>query len=445
MKSRSVFVCQECGYRSLKWLGKCPSCGAWGSLVEELVEVERSSARGNASSPVLLGETPTLPAQRIRSGIDEFDRVMGGGIVPGSVTVIGGDPGVGKSTLMLTLCAALADHKPLYVTGEESLEQLRYRAERLHLTRQEVAVLSEQCLEDILATLESYTPGLVVVDSIQTLYTRQMESLPGSIGQVRTCAGQLVQWAKRTGRPVFLVGHVTKEGVLAGPKVLEHMVDVTIQFEGEGNYAYRILRATKNRYGSTNEIGVFEMRNEGLVAVPNPSAVFLTHRLHSEPGTAVSAILEGTRSLLVEIQALVVPSGYGIAQRIATGFDTKRLQMLLAVLESRLGMEFSHTDVFLNIAGGLAVRDPGVDLAVCAAVISSLRNSPLAEKAVAIGEVGLTGELRQVAGMDMRLKEAEKLGFTFAVVPLSAQAIPSSSIRIEVAQHLGTAVEKLLL
>lgn len=445
MKSRSVFACQECGYRSLKWLGKCPSCGAWGSLVEELVETERIPAKATVASPVYLGEAPAPPAQRIRSGIGEFDRVLGGGIVPGSVTVIGGDPGVGKSTLMLTLCAALADYRPLYVTGEESLEQLRFRAERLHLARQEIAVLSEQCLEDILAMLERYAPGLVVVDSIQTLYSRQMESLPGSIGQVRACAGQLVQWAKQSGVPVFLVGHVTKEGVLAGPKVLEHMVDVTIQFEGEGNYAYRILRTTKNRYGSTNEIGVFEMRNEGLVTVPNPSAVFLTQRYQPEPGTAVSAILEGTRSLLVEIQSLVVPSGYGIAQRIATGYDTKRLQMLLAVLERRLGIEFSHADVFLNIVGGLAVRDPGVDFAVCAALISSHRSTPISENTVAIGEVGLTGELRQVPGLDMRLKEAETLGFTVAVVPPTTQVPASNGIRVVVARHLASAVEQLLM
>ena len=444
MKSRSVFVCQECGYRSVKWLGKCPSCGAWGALVEEYVQSERPQTNGSSASPVLLTDVPVQPRHRIESGIEEFDRVMGGGIVPGSVTVVGGDPGVGKSTLMLSLCGALRDRKPLYITGEESLDQIRFRAERLELARREIAVLSEQCLEDILAAIENYSPGLVVVDSIQTLYARDMETLPGSIGQVRYCAGQLVQVAKRSGIPIFLIGHVTKEGALAGPKVLEHMVDVVIQFEGEGNYAYRILRATKNRYGSTNEIGVFEMRSKGLVAVPNSSAVFLTQRTQPEPGTAISALLEGSRALLVEIQTLVVPSGYGIAQRITTGYDAKRLQMLLAVLERRLHLDFAHTDVFLNVAGGLVVRDPGVDLAVCAALVSSLRGTPLSSDVITIGEVSLTGELRIVTGMDVRLNEAEKLGFRLAIVPTSSQGLYAKGVEITPVPNLSTAIEMLV-
>jgi DNA repair protein RadA/Sms len=345
---------------------------------------------------------------------------------------------------MLSLCGALRDRKPLYVTGEESLDQIRFRAERLELTRREIAVLSEQCLENILAAIENYSPGLVIVDSIQTLYARDMETLPGSIGQVRYCAGQLVQVAKRSGIPIFLIGHVTKEGALAGPKVLEHMVDVVIQFEGEGNYAYRLLRATKNRYGSTNEIGVFEMRSKGLVAVPNSSAVFLTQRTQPEPGTAISALLEGSRALLVEIQTLVVPSGYGIAQRITTGYDAKRLQMLLAVLERRLHLDFAHTDVFLNVAGGLVVRDPGVDLAVCAALVSSLRGTPLSSDVITIGEVSLTGELHIVTGMDVRLNEAEKLGFRLAIVPTSSQGLYAKGVEITPVPNLSTAIEMLV-
>ncbi|GIV53967.1 MAG: DNA repair protein RadA [Candidatus Kapaibacterium sp.] len=417
MKSRSVFVCQECGYRALKWLGKCPSCGAWGALVEEIEHAAPAAKSAAGVEPVALVGDRDVRIERICSGITEFDRVMGGGIVPGSVTVIGGDPGVGKSTLMLQLCAAFSARAPLYVSGEESLEQLRHRAHRLGIRADGIAVLTEQAIEDVVATIEATQPGLVVIDSIQTLYGRELESLPGSIGQVRYCTAQLVQLAKQRGIPILLVGHVTKEGMLAGPKVLEHMVDVVVQFEGEGNYAYRILRAVKNRYGSTNEIGVFEMRSSGIAEVANPSELFLTQRTTPEPGTAVTALFEGSRSLLVEVQALVMQSSYSVPQRVANGYDGRRLQMLLAVLERRIGFDFLHCDVFVNIAGGIAVRDPGADLAVCTALVSSLRNSPSEDRSVVIGEVGLTSELRQVMGMEIRLKEAEKLGFTLAVTP----------------------------
>jgi DNA repair protein RadA/Sms len=397
-------------------------------------EIERSDASPTlsarpSSEPVPLVGSDTVPLERIRCGIDELDRVMGGGIVPGSVTVIGGDPGVGKSTLMLQLCAAVASRMPLYVSGEESLDQLRHRAERLGIRTDQVRVLTEQAVEDIVAVIESTKPGLVVIDSIQTLYGRQLETLPGSIGQVRYCAAQLVQLAKQQSIPIFLVGHVTKEGMLAGPKVLEHMVDVVIQFEGEGNYAYRIVRAIKNRYGSTNEIGVFEMRSGGLVEVANPSELFLSQRSTPEAGTAVAALLEGSRAVLVEVQALVMQSGYGVPQRVANGFDYKRLQMLLAVLERRSGFDFLHCDVFVNVAGGIAIRDPGADLAVCTALVSSLRNVPVVERSVVIGEVGLTGELRQVIGMDVRIKEAEKLGFTWAVTPPVNTVVPSPTLQ----------------
>lgn len=440
MKTRSVFVCQECGYRSLKWLGKCPSCGAWGALVEEIERTDRSEKPPTAAiQPVQLESLEQAPVERLRTGIEEFDRVMGGGIVPGSVIVIGGDPGVGKSTLMLQLCARLSERCPLYVTGEESLEQLRYRADRLGIERRGIAVLAEQAVEDVAATIEASQPGVVVVDSIQTLYGRELESLPGSIGQVRYCAAQLVQIAKRTGIPMLLVGHVTKEGMLAGPKVLEHMVDVVVQFEGEGNYAYRILRAIKNRYGSTNEIGVFEMSEHGLIEVLNPSALFLSDRSTPAAGTAVAAVAEGSRALLVEIQSLVMQSGYGVSQRVTTGFDYKRLQMLLAVLERRLGLDFLHSDVFVNVAGGFVVRDPGADVSVCAALVGALRNRSIQERVVAIGEVGLTGELRQVAAMDIRLNEAAKLGFEAAVVPASL-SIAGVGIELRPATHLSEAL-----
>ncbi|MCX7936742.1 MAG: DNA repair protein RadA [Chlorobi bacterium] len=446
MKTRSVFVCQECGHRSLKWLGKCPSCGGWGTFVEEPeLNQDSSSPQTKAYEPVPLAESVPSSVERLRSGISEFDRVMGGGIVPGSVTVIGGDPGVGKSTLMLQLCARFAEKKPLYVTGEESLEQLRYRAKRLEIESQGIFGLTEQTIEHITATIEQYTPGLVVIDSIQTLYSSELESLPGSIGQVRYCADQLVRLAKRTGVPIVLVGHVTKEGMLAGPKVLEHMVDVVIQFEGEGNYAYRILRAIKNRYGSTNEIGIFEMGTKGLVEVRNPSALFLTTRTRPETGVAVAATIEGSRALLVEVQALVVSSGYGMSQRVATGFDTKRLQMLLAVLERHLGLDFLHCDVFLNVAGGFRIDDPGADLAVCAALVSSLQNRPVMDRTVAIGEVSLTGELRQVAGMEQRLKEASKLGFeTIVMPPGGSQWSAQGELVVHSVSHLGEAIALLV-
>ncbi|MCX7929287.1 MAG: DNA repair protein RadA [Chlorobi bacterium] len=445
MKTRSVYVCQECGYRSLKWLGKCPSCGAWGALVEEIErgdDTKRTEHR--ALEPVPLTSIAQTTVERLRSGIEEFDRVMGGGIVPGSVTVIGGDPGVGKSTLMLQLCARFAQRNPLYITGEESLEQIHYRAQRLGIEQEGILVLTEQAVEDIAATIASQAPGIVIIDSIQTMYGRQLESLSGSIGQVRYCAAQLVQVAKQTGIPIFLVGHVTKEGMLAGPKVLEHMVDVVIQFEGEGNYAYRILRAIKNRYGSTNEIGVFEMSKCGLAEVRNPSTLFLSDRATPAPGTAVTAVIEGSRALLVEIQALVMQSGYGMPQRVTTGFDYKRLQMLIAVLERRLGLDFIRCDVFVNIAGGFVLRDPGADIAVCAALVSALHNRTIAERVVAIGEVGLTGELRQVSSMDTRLNEAAKLGFSSAVVP---PAVPIQSVGIELctAYNLSEALTKLVM
>lgn len=445
MKPRTVFRCQECGYRSLKWLGKCPSCGAWGTLVEEIAgPVKTQNVHGAAALPVELSNAPVASMERLYSGIEEFDRVMGGGIVPGSVTVIGGDPGVGKSTLMLQLCARFSSRKPLYVTGEESLEQIRHRAERLSLDGKNIAILTEQAIEDVVATIERYQPGLVVIDSIQTLYGRDVESLPGSIAQVRYCAAQLVQLAKKTAIPMLLVGHVTKEGMLAGPKVLEHMVDVVIQFEGEGSYAYRILRAIKNRYGSTNEIGIFEMNKQGLEAVENPSRLFLTQRTKAESGVAVTAVLEGSRALLVEIQALVTQSGYGTPQRVATGYDTKRLQMLLAVLERHVNLNFLHYDVFVNVAGGLTLRDPGADIAVCAAIVSSLHNTPTLDRVVSIAEVGLTGELRTVAGMEMRLNETKKLGFRMAMVPFSLASGEEDSFSLLRAGSISEALRQLL-
>lgn len=445
MKARTVFVCQECGHRSLKWLGKCPSCGAWGTLIEEFVhEVTTQPVHRGAVLPIELSNAPQTSLERLYSGIEEFDRVMGGGIVPGSVTVIGGDPGVGKSTLMLQLCARFSSSKPLYVTGEESLDQIRYRAERLGIEGNGIAILTEQAVEDVLATIESYRPGLVVIDSIQTLYGRDLESLPGSIGQVRYCAAQLVGLAKKAAIPMLLVGHVTKEGMLAGPKVVEHMVDVVVQFEGEGTYTYRILRAVKNRYGSTNEIGIFEMNKRGLEAVDNPSRLFLTKRSKAESGVAVTAVLEGSRALLVEIQALVTQSGYGTPQRVATGYDSKRLQMLLAVLERHVNLNFLHHDVFVNVAGGLTIRDPGADIAVCAAIVSSLHNTPILDGVASIAEVGLTGELRTVAGMDMRLNEARKLGFRIALVPSSFAYSEEGSFPLLQAESISEALRQLL-
>ena len=439
-RTHSIYVCQACAYESPRWVGRCPNCNAWNSFVEEAHATgpsqKRSGKKVRGDTPIVVTDIPVAAEPRIITNIPELDRVLGGGIVPGSVVLIGGDPGIGKSTLMMQLAATLRSVTTLYITGEESASQIRLRAERLEpKPSDQLLLLADTNLETISATLESTSAGLVIVDSIQTMYHPQLESAPGTVSQVREATTVFMRYAKARNVPVFLVGHVTKEGVIAGPRVVEHMVDAVIMFEGERHYAYRIIRAMKNRFGSTNEIGIFEMHDTGLREVANPSAVFLAERRTDAPGSAVVAGMEGTRPLLVEVQALVAPTSYGVPQRTATGFDGKRLQMLLAVLERRAGLRLGQYDVFVNVAGGVRIDEPAADLGMAVAIASSLRDIPVCADAVAIGEVGLGGEIRSIHQMDKRLAEARKLGFLRGVLPrnnVQSVRVPSGLAVVEV-------------
>jgi DNA repair protein RadA/Sms len=419
-KTKTIFYCQSCGYESAKWLGKCPSCNAWNTFAEEIVTKQESSKNEwrQDGSKQKLNEAKTLSeiegASDIRwnSGDQELNRVLGGGVVPGSLILIGGEPGIGKSTLMLQVGLRLKNQKILYVSGEESEQQIKMRAERMNDTSSELYILTETNTKNIFDVAESLKPTLIIIDSIQTLFSGQMESVAGSIGQVRQCAGELMRFAKETNTSVFLIGHITKDGLLAGPKVLEHMVDTVLQFEGDRHLAYRILRTTKNRFGSTSEIGIYEMLGNGLREVSNPSEILISQRDSNLSGITIGATIEGNRPLLIEIQSLVSPASYGTPQRTPTGFDQKRLNMLLAVLEKRGGFRMGLHDVFLNMAGGIKVEDPAIDLAVCISIISSLEEIPVSDKLCFAAEVGLGGELRAVNRIDQRIAEAEKLGFT---------------------------------
>ncbi|MEX0751322.1 MAG: DNA repair protein RadA [Xanthobacteraceae bacterium] len=427
----TVFVCQSCGATSSRWQGKCEACGEWNTLVEEGASANaagsmpgRAPRKGRlfALEP-LAGEAHEAP--HLPSGVAEFDRVTGGGFVRGSVLLMAGDPGIGKSTLLLQVAAALArtGARAVYISGEEAVAQVRLRAERLGLGDAAVELAAETSVEDIIATLsEGKTPRLVVVDSIQTMWTDLVDSAPGTVTQVRGAAQALIRFAKRSGAAVILVGHVTKEGQIAGPRVVEHMVDAVLSFEGEGSHQFRILRAVKNRFGPTDEIGVFEMTGGGLHEVANPSELFLSERDLGSPGTAVFAGIEGTRPLLVEIQALVAPTSLGTPRRAVVGWDQNRLSMILAVLEAHCGVRLSGHDVYLNVAGGLRIQEPAADLAAAAALVSSLANAPLPADAVYFGEVSLSGAIRPVAQTAARLKEAAKLGFKQAFVPEAARA-----------------------
>jgi DNA repair protein RadA/Sms len=426
-KRNLTFICQNCGAVFSRWQGKCEACGEWNTLSEEGRESRPGPGRGPRKGRLfalepLVGEAHDAP--RLPSGIAEFDRVTGGGFVRGSVLLVGGDPGIGKSTLLIQAAAAMAraGHRAVYISGEEAVAQVRLRAERLGLREASVELAAETAVEDIIATLsEGKTPRLVVIDSIQTMWTDAVESAPGTVTQVRGSAQALIRFAKRLGAAVILVGHVTKDGQIAGPRVVEHMVDAVLSFEGEGSHQFRILRAVKNRFGPTDEIGVFEMTGAGLREVANPSELFLSERDLGQPGTAVFAGIEGTRPLLVEIQALVAPSSLGTPRRAVVGWDPSRLSMVLAVLEAHCGVRLSGHDVYLNVAGGLRIQEPGADLAAAAALVSSLANAPLPADAVYFGEVSLSGAVRPVAQSPARLKEAAKLGFTRAVVPEMAR------------------------
>lgn len=427
MARRSTsFVCQSCGAVTAKWVGRCESCGEWNTIVEE--QTGGGIGGGPSKAPRTKGRVvplvglsgDTKEAPRIHTKVAELDRVTGGGFVRGSALLVGGDPGIGKSTLLIQAAAQLANlgHKTVYISGEEAIGQVRLRAERLGLADAPVALAAETSVEDILATLEAEKPpALLILDSVQTLWTDQVDSPPGTVTQVRASAQAMVRYAKKNGTALVLVGHVTKDGQIAGPRVVEHMVDAVLYFEGDGAHQYRILRSVKNRFGATDEIGVFEMTGNGLIEVPNPSALFLGDRNNSAPGAAVFAGLEGSRPLLIEIQALVAPSTLGTPRRAVIGWDNARLSMILAVLEARCGVRFSQHDVYLNVAGGLKINEPGADLAVCAALISSLSGLALPANCVYFGEVSLSGAIRPVAQAASRLKEAEKLGFDKAYCP----------------------------
>ena len=421
-KTKTAFFCSNCGAQSPKWVGRCPACGDWNTYTEEVIERnpqpqpwtnDRSLLPTQGKSkPALIRDIESHALSRTDTGNRELNRVLGGGLVPGSFVLIGGEPGIGKSTLMLQVALQIpGEQKILYVSGEESGQQLKMRAERLGLTPNNCYILTETHLDDIFAQAAAVQPDILVADSIQTLYTSAIDASAGSISQIKECAAQLQRYAKESGVSVFVIGHITKDGNLAGPKILEHIVDTVLHFEGDRNYGYRILRSVKNRFGSTNEIGIYEMQNNGLREVSNPSEILLSQREENLSGTAVAATLEGLRPMIVEVQALVSQSAYNVAQRSATGFDLRRLNMLLAVLEKRCGAKLAQKDVFINIAGGLRVDDPAIDLAVIAAVLSSGQDAPLNPKDCFAAEVGLTGEIRPVSRLEQRLAEAEKLGF----------------------------------
>lgn len=424
-KNGSEYVCQNCGAVYPKWQGKCDACGEWNTIIEEKVGGEGFSnfnpkRKGSLLDFVSLSGSPQV-LERLHTNIRELDRVCGGGLVPGSVILVGGDPGIGKSTLLLQVCASIANlpERPecYYISGEEAADQVKIRARRLGLETAPVNLASATDVKDIVTTLEKTRAAVVVIDSIQTMYLEEAESTPGSVAQVRACAYELIKLAKKKGFVLFLVGHVTKQGSIAGPRVLEHMVDTVLYFEGERGHHFRILRAVKNRYGATDEIGVFEMQDKGLAEVENPSALFLAERQGNISGSCVFAGIEGSRPVLVEIQALVSQSGYSSPKRAVVGWDSGRLSMVLAVLEARGGLNLSSQDVYLNIAGGLKISEPAADLAVAMAIVSSLTNHPLPADMVIFGEIGLSGEIRAVSQPNLRLKEAHKLGFRSAIVP----------------------------
>jgi len=421
-KIKTTFYCQNCGAQSAKWIGKCPSCNEWNTYVEEVVLKPTASTALNAitskrtSKPQHIDEITLSEDQRIDTNNNELNRVLGGGLVPGSIILIGGEPGIGKSTLMLQVALKIKNLKVLYISGEESGQQIRMRAERIGMKNAECFILTETSTQNIFTHIQSLEPNMVVVDSIQTLNTSIIESSAGSVSQIRECAAEMNRYAKESGVPVFLIGHITKDGSIAGPKVLEHMVDTVLQFEGDRNHAYRILRATKNRFGSTSELGIFEMQNSGLREVSNPSEILLSQRDDNLSGIAIASTIEGMRPMLIEIQALVSSAAYGTPQRSATGFDLRRLSMLLAVLEKRCGFRLGAKDVFLNIAGGIKVDDPSIDLAVVTAVLSSSEDIPIDPKICFSAEVGLSGEIRPVNRIDQRITEAEKLGFEKIII-----------------------------
>jgi DNA repair protein RadA/Sms len=424
-KRKTKFMCQECGYESPKWMGKCPGCGSWNKMVEE---VEKVSTRKGAfahseittvSKPTPITAVEAVNESRIYTDSKELNRVLGGGIVRGSLVLIGGDPGIGKSTLLLQVSSQLAlkKHSVLYISGEESLRQTKLRGERLGVSSEKLLLYAETDLEEISKTIETIKPDFVIIDSIQTVFHPDVTSAPGSVSQVRECTGELMRLAKTKGVAIFIVGHVTKEGSIAGPRMLEHMVDTVLYFEGERHHTYRILRAVKNRFGSTNEMGIFEMKESGLIEVENPSEIFLEERSQGASGSTVVASMEGTRPILVEIQALLSPTSFGNPRRMATGFDHNRVPLLMAVLEKRVGMLLQNQDAYLKVAGGVKLDEPAIDLAIAISIASSFRDKSTRPTDCIIGEVGLTGEVRRVSRIEQRVQEAAKLGFERVILP----------------------------
>jgi len=437
-KDKTVYVCSNCGQDSPKWVGKCPSCGEWNTYVEEIVRKEVANKRPTSgietpkAKPISLCDIVTSDEPRIDLKDEELNRVLGGGLVPGSLVLIGGEPGIGKSTLVLQTVLRMPDRRILYVSGEESARQLKLRADRIKHTSSDCLIVCETSLEEIYTHIKNIRPELVIIDSIQTISTETIESSPGSIGQVRECSASILKFAKETNTPVILIGHINKEGSIAGPKVLEHIVDTVLQFEGDQHYMYRILRSIKNRFGSTSELGIYEMRQDGLRQVSNPSELLLSLDHDGMSGVAIASAIEGVRPFLIETQALVSSAAYGVPQRSATGFDLRRMNMLLAVLEKRVGFKLGQKDVFLNIAGGLKVNDPAIDLSVISAILSSNMDTEIEREVCLAGEVGLSGEIRPVNRIEQRIGEAEKLGFKRMILPKhNLQGLDKKKINIE--------------
>jgi len=437
-KDKTVYVCSNCGQDSPKWVGKCPSCGEWNTYVEEIVRKEVANKRPTSgietpkAKPISLCDIVTSDEPRIDLKDEELNRVLGGGLVPGSLVLIGGEPGIGKSTLVLQTVLGMPNRRILYVSGEESARQLKLRADRIKHTSSDCLIVCETSLEQIYTHIKNIRPELVIIDSIQTISTETIESSPGSIGQVRECSASILKFAKETNTPVILIGHINKEGSIAGPKVLEHIVDTVLQFEGDQHYMYRILRSIKNRFGSTSELGIYEMRQDGLRQVSNPSELLLSLDHDGMSGVAIASAIEGVRPFLIETQALVSSAAYGVPQRSATGFDLRRMNMLLAVLEKRVGFKLGQKDVFLNIAGGLKVNDPAIDLSVISAILSSNMDTEIEREVCLAGEVGLSGEIRPVNRIEQRIGEAEKLGFKRMILPKhNLQGLDKKKINIE--------------
>lgn len=444
-KKNTMFLCNNCGYETIRWLGRCPSCQEWNSFEEFRVSQEkgnRSDVKVQAVHPVSITEVDWSQSSRLTTEISELDRVLGGGIVPGSLVLIGGEPGIGKSTLLLQAAYSLAGsgHKVLYVTGEESAQQVSLRAGRLNAMHASILLLAEHNLDNIEDAIRQMLPPIVIIDSIQTIFCNLLSSSPGTVSQIRECTARLMRVAKETGCSIMLVGHVTKDGGLAGPKTLEHMVDCVLYFEGDRHHVFRLLRCVKNRFGSTNEIGVFLMSSVGLEEVHNPSQLFLSQGASNQPGSVVSATMEGSRPLLVEIQALVAASGLGNPRRVADGLDSNRLALLLAVLEKRGGLHLYGQDIYVNVVGGVQINEPAVDLAVLLAAASAFRDKRLMPGLLAVGEVGLTGELRAVSRLDQRLREAAKLGFTTAIVPVVNDLETPSSLTVHQVNGISEAL-----